>query len=35
MARHHYEQVSGSRGTTPELNKESAANLARLQAGKL
>jgi tetratricopeptide (TPR) repeat protein len=34
MARRHYEQVSGSRGTTPELNKESAANLARLQAGE-
>ncbi|HWP85187.1 MAG TPA: tetratricopeptide repeat protein [Terriglobia bacterium] len=32
-ARRHFEQVPGARGTTPELNKESAANLARLRAG--
>ena len=30
-ARRHYEQVAGSRGTTPELNKESSENLARLR----
>jgi tetratricopeptide (TPR) repeat protein len=31
-ARRHYEQVAGSRGSTPELNRETVANLENLQS---